>query len=245
LKVDILEREGRNFFYAYSRRQGRRLRRSREDRFEKDLPLFLLPRFGEGDEGGVLSREKIWGGGVLGCRTVLEIGFGSGEQMVKRLQADERLMILGCEFYRNGIASCVLCMEDGGEGLRDRLRIFPEDVRRLLPYVGEGVFDEISILFPDPWPKKRHHKRRLVNGLFVKELGRVLSLRGEVRLASDHEGVMEWMESVWESEGWCRRDNGGHLGCDFPEDWVETRYQRKGAREGRKSYFACYGRDGV
>lgn len=163
----------------------------------------------------------------------LEIGFGYGEHLAAQAHAHPRTGFLGCEPYLNGIAD--LLVEIDRLDLHN-IRLFPGDGREVLAVLPDASLARVDILFPDPWPKSRHHKRRLINHETLAMLARVLRPGGELRLATDHPNYAAWMlEHLlqhrdafrWQAEG----------PDDFrlpPPDWVETRYQRKARAEGRE-----------
>lgn len=120
----------------------------------------------------------------------LEIGFGAGEHLLAQARQHPGVGLIGCEPYTNGVAGLLPAIaEDGIE----TIRIFPDDARRLLPRLAAASLSRIFVLFPDPWPKMRHHERRLISPPTIAQLARVLRSGGELRLASDHAGYIRWM----------------------------------------------------
>ena len=240
---------------TFGRRLGRKLESNRSEFVAQRLSEFAISGLGStrGRES-LLRADEIWEN-IGERRRLLEIGFGSGEYMEQRLEEEEDLCILGAEVYLPGVASFFSRLERRQEinNLAERLRIYADDIRLLLSRLSDNIFDEIVILFPDPWPKKRHNKRRLINQDFLEELLRVLRKEGVVKIASDHKELMLWMVERFESSGWhCRQSrtvfSRDALGEDyedyienfgsFPEEWRPTRYQQKAFLAGRDSYYA-------
>jgi tRNA (guanine-N7-)-methyltransferase len=155
----------------------------------------------------------------------LEIGFGGGEHLAHQARLHPGTSIIGCEPYVNGIAGLLKSIYD--EKL-DNIRVYPDDVRKLLEHLPESSLSRVFILYPDPWPKARHHKRRLISKEFLDALARVMKPGAELRLATDHADYATWMLErllphpafTWTAET-----------CDYwlkpPADWLSTRYEQK------------------
>lgn len=155
----------------------------------------------------------------------LEIGFGHGEHLAAVAADNPCVGVLGCEPFLNGTAHLLQLVED--EDLRN-VRIFPDDARLLMDGLPDACLGRVFLLFPDPWPKLRHHGRRFINPDNLDRLARLLRRGGELRLASDHMGMVRWMlwhvrrhpAFAWLAQSandWRRR----------PPDWPESRYERK------------------
>ncbi len=161
----------------------------------------------------------------------LEIGFGAGEHLLAQARRHPDLGFIGCEPYANGVAALLPAIaEDGIE----TIRIFPDDVRLLLPRLAAASLSRIFVLFPDPWPKARHHERRLISPPVIAELARVLRPGGELRLASDHTGYIRWM-----LEHLTRERSPFRWLARRPDDWrtrpegaIPTRYEEKALARG-------------
>jgi tRNA (guanine-N7-)-methyltransferase len=121
----------------------------------------------------------------------LEIGFGGGEQLAAQAQAHPDVAFIGAEAYLNGVATLV--REIQTQSLRN-IRIWPHDVRDLLKALPEGCLSKIFILFPDPWPKGKHTKRRLINTQSLKQIARLLKPGADLIMASDHAGYIKWIQ---------------------------------------------------
>ena len=167
---------------------------------------------------------------------VLEIGFGGGEHLIHRAKLHPEQGFIGCEPFINGMAKAVRAIADGK---LTNIRLFGEDATLLLDWLPDASLSRIDLLYPDPWPKKRHWKRRFVNPGNVKRFHRLLKPGGEFRFASDIESYVNWT----------LRHVHDHGGFDWTamhpddwrtpwEEWLSTRYEQKAIREGRTpAYF--------
>jgi tRNA (guanine-N7-)-methyltransferase len=156
---------------------------------------------------------------------VLEIGFGGGEHLVAQAAAQRELRFIGVEPFLNGVASCLRHIEESGV---QNVRLHHGDARDVLARLPDTSLDRVDILFPDPWPKKRHWKRRLIQAEFVAELARVLQPGAEMRFATDWANYAAWTLEVfthathftWTAE----------CAADWRTPWpghVPTRYEQK------------------
>jgi tRNA (guanine-N7-)-methyltransferase len=219
---------------VYGRRRGRKLRVGQQALRDELLPRLAvaLPGAGELDPASLFpeSPADVW----------LEIGFGGGEHLAAQAAAHREIGIIGCEVFENGIAKLLVEIE------RRRLanvRIFPDDARLLLAALPAECLDRAFILFPDPWPKARHQKRRLVSTETLDRLAVLMRDGAELRLATDDVDYLRWMleratahpEFEWlarRAEDWRRR----------PEDWPATRYEAKAVAAGRRPTFLRFRR---
>ncbi len=120
----------------------------------------------------------------------LEIGFGNGEHLVHRAANNPNTYFIGCEVYIHGIGACL--KEIDRQHLTN-IGLFTEDARELLDALPDACLNTIYVLFPDPRPKTRHHKRRLINQDTLQTFHRVLKPAGSLHLATDHPGYAQWM----------------------------------------------------
>ncbi len=199
------------------------------------LPRLRLPALATGaslDPTGLFAvpPRQIW----------FEIGFGDGEHLAWQAAANPDVGFIAAEPYVNGVAA--LLSRIAAENLAN-IRIFDDDVRPLLAALPAGSIDRVFILFPDPWPKARHRRRRIVNAETLSALARLIAVGGELRLATDDRDYARWMlrlllprrEFLWRARGpadWRRR----------PPDWPSTRYERKSAAAGRTGIFLSFAR---
>src|SRR5688572_6776527 len=140
----------------------------------------LLPRFDADAPKGPLELARLFG---REARRVLDIGFGDGEALVTNALNNPAVDYLGVEVHEPGIGHLLLLLE---QAAITNVRVIARDAAEVVPQLLPAVsFDAVDLLFPDPWPKKRHHKRRLVQPPFVAELARVLKAGGFLHVATD------------------------------------------------------------
>jgi tRNA (guanine-N7-)-methyltransferase len=147
---------------------------------------------------------------------------------------------LGCEPFVGGVARLLRLAEL--EGLTN-LRIVVDDARLLLGALPAGCLERIFVLFPDPWPKTRHHKRRIVNPTTAAEFARLLLPNGELRLATDHMGYARAMlQMLGGRPEFCWRAARPQHWRERPADWPPTRYEQKALAAGRACVYLRFRR---
>ncbi len=202
------------------RREGR-LTRGQERALEVLWPEFGLEPQGPMGFPAVFGRE---------APVVLEIGFGDGESLAAMAAADPQTDFLGIEVHRPGVGHLLMRIEEAGlENLRVMDRDAVEVLRENIP---DASLARVQILFPDPWPKKRHHKRRLVQPPFVALLARKLVHGGVLHLATDWAHYAEHMLEVVGAESAFRNRAGEGRYSDRPAYRPETKFERRGLRKG-------------
>jgi tRNA (guanine-N7-)-methyltransferase len=165
----------------------------------------------------------------------LEIGFGGGEHLIAEAQAYSDHGFIGCEPYVNGMAKILAQIEAGNVS---NIRLFAGDAAELLAWLPQRSLARIDLIHPDPWPKRRHWKRRFVQDVTVAAMARVLKPKGEFRFVSDIDDYCAWTlahlmrsrDFAWAAE----------RSVDWLEPWdgyTMTRYGRKAEREGRKATY--------
>jgi tRNA (guanine-N7-)-methyltransferase len=220
---------GRRAFYG--RRQGRRLRPGLKALLDELLPhiAIALPA-----DGGPLDPASLFDDPRADY--ALEIGFGGGEHLAWQAEKAPGTGFLGAEFFINGVAGLLRRIQERGLG---NLRIYHGDGRDLLDALAERSLDRVFILFPDPWPKSRHHKRRIIQDQTLARLAAVMKDGAELRLATDDMDYLRWMlERLLGSPDfdWLARGPGDWR--ERPEDWPPTRYESKAADRGcRPAYL--------
>lgn len=210
----------------WGRRQARPIKG-----IQKDLMSTLLPhvRLTVTPDQKAFNLSKI---------TWLEIGFGGGEHLATQAQRHPDCEFIGCEPFVNGVASLLQHID---EKALTNCRIVMDDARLFMETLPDHSVDYICVLFPDPWPKKRHHKRRIVNDETVKEFARLLKPGGELRLATDIEHYADWMQKAMATCPAFKIDLQGRASIhERPNDWPVTRYEQKGLEAGRPSAYMIY-----
>jgi tRNA (guanine-N7-)-methyltransferase len=240
---------------SYGRRHGRRLRPGLKALLEDLLPRLeiVLPEGGgmldpaalfdtpsEDRAPGRLQPENCQGFTPRLEAISLEIGFGAGEHLAWQAERHPRAGFLGAEYFVNGLAG--LLREVQARALTN-VRIHQGDGRDLLDALPEGSLDRVFILFPDPWPKARHHKRRFVRKDALDRLAAVMKDGVELRLATDDMGYLRWMleRLIRHPEfEWLARDSRDWR--ERPTDWPPTRYELKALRQGRRPVYLRFRR---
>lgn len=199
----------------YGRRRGHPLRPRQERLLDLALPRFRLTAAEAAHPRAILPGSDLW----------LEIGFGGGEHMASQAARAPDVLIVGCEPFLNGVASAVRHVAE--QDLKN-VRIHDGDARELAARLPDASLDRVFILFPDPWPKARHHKRRIVQSDMVAELARVLKPGGRLRFATDVAGYADWaLERILASPEF---DWPAQKADDWriaPADHITTRYEEK------------------
>ncbi|HEX3942930.1 MAG TPA: tRNA (guanine(46)-N(7))-methyltransferase TrmB [Rhizomicrobium sp.] len=155
----------------------------------------------------------------------LEVGFGGGEHLVWQARQHSNVGLIGAEPYVNGVVK-LLSQQEGGP--LPNIRIYTGDARDILEALPDASLDRLFILFPDPWPKTRHHKRRFIQMDTLNELSRVMKAGAELRFASDDAGYVEWtLERLMAHPAFEWTATRAADWCARPADWPPTRYEAK------------------
>jgi tRNA (guanine-N7-)-methyltransferase len=213
----------------FGRRKGHKLRLHQADLIEHLLPRLALDITAPGppDLAGLFDPPA--------AEVRLEIGFGGGEHLSAEAIAFPDAGFIGCEPYVNGMAKILAQIEAHNLG---NIRLFAGDAAELLAWAPPRSLDRIDLIHPDPWPKRRHWKRRFVQDTSVAAMARVLRAGGEFRFVSDIDDYCAWTlahlarspDFIWTAE----------RAADWQLPWpgyTMTRYGRKAEREGRKATY--------
>ena len=227
---DFLGDHGRSHPHRlYGRKRGRRLRPAQQFLVEQLLPKLAIEPSPSGDidptQLFAVSVRSIW----------VEIGFGAGEHLATQAEAHPDFGLIGSEVFENGVAKL---LGDIARRKLTNIRLFAEDARELIAALRPQSIDRVFILFPDPWPKARHHKRRIVSTETLGQLARIMRDGGELRLATDDAEYFAWMlERVTSHPAfeWLARRPADWL--VRPADWPPTRYEQKARGAGRVPFF--------
>jgi tRNA (guanine-N7-)-methyltransferase len=219
--------EGPRFF---GRRRGKSLRVAGRTLVETLLPKLAID---EPSPGESLDPRSLFA--VPPKALWLEVGFGGGEHLAWQASSHPDIGLIGGEVFLNGIASLL--------GHIDRqaianVRIFAEDVRRLFPALPDACLDRVFVLFPDPWPKKRHAERRFIGPENLVQLSRLMADGAELRIATDDETYKAWAESQMAAHPDFENVTEDRLVKS--EDWPATRYEAKARAQGRQPIFLRY-----
>ncbi len=217
----------------YGRRAGKRLRRSALGLIETLLPRLAVTVPGQ----GVLAPKDLFPRAVE--QVWLEVGFGGGEHVVAQARLHPEAGIIGCEPFKNGIASLLGHLNGASvEGCDiDNVRIFPEDVRQLFPALPEASLGRVFVLFPDPWPMKRHAERRFIGRENLDSLARLMADGAELRVASDDPVYQEWATEQLRAHEAFEEVQVTTDRASLPEDWPPTRYEQKCLAENAPVFF--------
>jgi tRNA (guanine-N7-)-methyltransferase len=206
----------------YGRGRGHRLRARQERLLEVMLPRLALSL------GEAWRPPELW----------LEVGFGSGEHTLAQIAEHPEVGLIACEVFDNGICSLLSHLVPDGEEATARLpgnlRLWTDDARTLLRLLPDRCLGRLFLLFPDPWPKARHAKRRFVHPALLPLLARVLKPGAEWRVASDDPTHQAWVAEVMAAQS---QFDAPPPATERPRDWPPTRYEAKALREGRTPQY--------
>ncbi|SFR07480.1 tRNA (guanine(46)-N(7))-methyltransferase TrmB [Poseidonocella sedimentorum] len=224
----------RNF---YGRLKGKSLRPSQQAYLAEDLAK-LSPGPVTWEDNP--DRAPLDLAALFGDRPVwLEIGFGGGEHLVHQATLNPDIGIIGCEPYINGVA---MLLGKIRKAEVSNLAIHPGDVRDLFDVLPAAALSRAYLLYPDPWPKKRHHRRRFVTPDYLAPLARVLAPGAELRVATDiPDYVRQTLEEV-PRQGFEWLGESASDWRDPWETWESTRYESKALREGRTPHYLRFRR---
>jgi tRNA (guanine-N7-)-methyltransferase len=227
-------RRGRSTEAFFGRRHGKTIRPIPARALAEELPKHRLDLSQEppADLSGLFAAP------ISGVR--LEIGFGGGEHFFHEAERFPDIGFIGVEPFVNGMAKLMLALTE--RPLRN-VRVYDDDATRLLDWLPTGSVEQIDLLYPDPWPKKRHWKRRFVGPANLDRFARVLKPGGKFRFASDIDTYLNWTlhhcrahpEFEWTAEQAADWHNPY-------EGWPGTRYEAKALREGRKAAYLTFRR---
>lgn len=172
--------------------------------------------------------ESVW----------LEIGFGNGDSLAAWHRAHPETGFIGCEPFVNGVSHlCRLVKDDD----LSNLRLWPDTAQPLIAALPDSSIDRVYLLNSDPWPKKRHHRRRFIQQDTLTTLARILKPGGQLVMTTDHAALADWMlEQTLRHPGfeWTARSK-----ADWetpPEGWLTTRYEGKGSQAGRQQVYLVF-----
>ncbi len=211
----------------FGRRSGKRLHKG-QDALYRDLLPELEITLGDGE----LDLSRLF---PDAARRVIEIGYGGGEHLARQARTNPTTGYIGCEVFSGGIAKLLQAI---GEEHLGNIRLFTDDALKLLLKLPDAALDEAFLLYPDPWPKTRHHKRRFVSATTLEQLARVLKPGAILHFATDIEDYANWTLAH------ILRQPGFRFAPPTPGSWHQpfagwepTRYEQKARLEGRMLSF--------
>ncbi len=229
----------------FGRRKGRVVRKAKQFLLNN-----MLPQLQVADASDFVEAE-LFGSDVQ--EICLEIGFGDGQHLYVQAKNNPQNGYIGVEVFQNGVANLLTLISGIKEGdkLPDtvdalnypvhNIRVFDDDVRLLFSRIPNEFFDKVYLLFPDPWPKMRHARRRFVNLENLKEVWRILKPGGLFRIATDHPVYKrQVLRVMYAFSGFVWTAQCGNDWKHEPQDWVKTKYQQKALHEGRRPVFFDY-----
>lgn len=227
-------RPHRNF---YGRLKGKALKPSQKRYLDEDLAALspgpvdwdVNPERKILDLKSLFQDREVW----------LEIGFGGGEHLVHQAQANPHVGIIGAEPYINGVAMLLGKIRRAGV---TNLAIYPGDARDLMDVLPAGSIARAFLLYPDPWPKSRHHRRRFVTPEHLDPLAQALKTGALLRVATD---IPDYVRQTLEAVPKAGFDWLADCPSDWRDpwsDWLSTRYEQKALREGRRPHYLTFQR---
>ena len=184
------------------------------------------------------GRLPEWEPEGAGKRLFLEIGFGGAEHLIWQAMNNPGVMLIGCEPFLDGAVKALSAIDEHG---LNNIRLHADDARPLLRWLPPASLDRVFILFPDPWPKKKHVKRRLVSKPMLDLLARVMKPGAELRIGTDiGDYARTLLLAFQQTPGFVWTATAPSDWRERPADWPPTRYEAKAIREGRRRYFLTF-----
>lgn len=215
------------------RRHGRKLRRNLQTLLRDQLPGIQITPDSLGE---IITPRALFTDPVR--EIWMEIGFGAGEHLAWQAEHNPDIGLIGCEPFINGVASL---LRHAADRELTNIRLLTDDVRPFLGRLPDACLDRLFILFPDPWPKRRHRDRRIVQWSTLDEFNRLLRPGGEMRLATDDPRYLRWiLTRVGAHPGFAWLARRPRDWRHRPDDWPQTRYEAKAIEAGRAPAFLRY-----
>lgn len=162
-----------------------------------------------------ISQKRVW----------LDVGFGNGENTISQAVGNQDVTIISCEPYLKGVSSLLRKIERNNI---KNILIWPDDVKKIIINITDCILEKIFILFPDPWQKRPHHKRRLISAEFLKLLAKKMVLKGEVVISTDYPEYAKWMQEEFEKSNVFTYTK---ISKNEIENYTETKYHKKAIKE--------------
>ena len=221
----------------YGRRVGKPLGKERAEAIEKLLPKFSVPQDLLSGKADLDPRDlfssaydDVW----------MEIGFGNGEHLNALMQKYPRVGFLGAEPFINGMAAF---LKSNAKNPDMNARVLMDDALLLMNSLKSASIGRLYVLNPDPWPKARHHKRRMIRTENLDIFARVMKPGSELVMATDVDDLAAWMMEKCETHKDFEWDQNAKANpFSPPPEWIETRYAEKGKAAGRRQSFIIFRR---
>ena len=213
----MFKRNEKNF---YGRRKGRKVSPTISKLVEEYSQKFYI-------QENEISKLKLH----ENEKNILEIGFGNGENLVNMSLNKPNDLFIGCDAYYNGCAKLIKKILNNNI---KNIKIWPDDINLIIKKFKKNFFDFILIIQPDPWPKKKHKKRRLIQQKFLDDLNQILKREGELIISTDHNVMKSWvLEQLHIREDFLWIKNGSHYQNKHPEWIINTKYTNKASQNNR------------
>lgn len=231
ISIEALHSHSKGDERLYGRRRAHPLRERQQRLLSYYLPRLKFPISLSETPCSAFGRapKQIW----------LEIGFGGGEHSLAQHKANPEIGYIACEVFENGICSLLSSLADSTSNemeasIPDMLRVWNEDARILIKKLPSESIDRLFLMFPDPWPKARHAKRRFVNADRLPLLAHILKRKAYWHIASDDPTYQEWVKQVMSDQPYFEKILET---TTKPQDWPNTRYEQKAIRAGRTPIY--------
>ena len=225
----------------YGRRHGRAMRPKRQALVNSLLPRLMIEIRSDGRDAEQLHFATIFD--WLPKDVWLEIGFGAGDHLVAQAEKNPTVAFIGCEPFVEGIGKLISRIDSSGV---TNIRIYPGDVRDLIVALPLASLGKVFLLFPDPWPKNRHHKRRIINRDFLDKLAGCLRVGGDLLVWTDHDEYVRWiLDELLQHEAFSWTARGPEDWRIRPESGQKTRYESKALAAGRQCVYLQFKRCGM
>ena len=213
----MFKRNEKNF---YGRRKGRKVSPTISKLVEEYSQKFYI-------QENEISKLKLH----ENEKNILEIGFGNGENLINMSLNKPNDLFIGCDAYYNGCAKLIKKILNNNI---KNIKIWPDDINLIIKKFKKNFFDFILIIQPDPWPKKKHKKRRLIQQKFLDDLNQILKREGELIISTDHNVMKSWvLEQLHIREDFLWIKNGSHYQNKRPEWIINTKYTNKASQNNR------------
>ncbi len=220
----------------YGRKAGRTLTPERKNVLGDLLEILQIPKDSLKEDGS-LTPSALFPPPYKECW--LEIGFGNGEHVKALMEQNPSVAYIACEPFINGMSSFLKSIKE--EAPHDNIRVLMDDAMLAARSLSDNCVDGIYILNPDPWPKRRHHERRMVSHANLDVFSRILKPGGQLIMTSDVPELAKWMEDHatahpdFEMSAQTKEDK-----YTTPDNWIKTRYEQKGAKGAERMHYLFF-----